>query len=60
MQLLLAKTEKNYFETKLKLERLSGEKQFVLKENKDLEEERNTLRHKLKQLNDDNATIKDK
>ncbi|KAL7878700.1 hypothetical protein AOLI_G00096740 [Acnodon oligacanthus] len=60
VQLLLAQTEKNYFETKLKLERISGEKQFLLGENKGLEDERNTLRHRLKELTEENAKIKEK
>ncbi|XP_072551929.1 uncharacterized protein [Salminus brasiliensis] len=60
VQLLLAQTEKNYFETKLKLERLAGEKQFLLEENKGLEDERNTLRHRMKELTEENVKIKDK
>lgn len=60
MQLLLAQTEKNYFEAMLKLERVSGEKQVLLKENKSLEDERNTLRQKFRELTDENATIKEK
>lgn len=60
MQLLLAQTEKKYFEAMLKLERVSGEKQFLFKENKCLEDERNTLQQKFKELTDENATIKEK
>ncbi|XP_053356081.1 cytadherence high molecular weight protein 2-like [Clarias gariepinus] len=59
-QLLLAQTEKNYFEAMLKLERVSGEKQFLLKENKGLEDEKNSLRQKIKELIDENATLKEK
>ncbi|XP_066540557.1 golgin subfamily A member 6-like protein 26 [Hoplias malabaricus] len=60
LQLLLAQTEKNYFEVKLKLERVSGEKQFLLEENKSLEDERNTLRHKLKEMTEENTKLKEK
>lgn len=60
IQLLLAQTEKNYFEAMLKLERVSGEKQFLLKENKGLEDEKNSLRQKIKELIDENATLKEK
>lgn len=60
MQLLLAQSEKNYFEAMLKLERVSGEKQFLLKETKGLEDERNTLRQKFKELTDEHAAIKEK
>ncbi|XP_026783065.2 uncharacterized protein LOC113534448 [Pangasianodon hypophthalmus] len=60
MQLLLAQTEKNYFEAMLKLERVSAEKQFLLEESKGLEDERNTLRQKFKELTDENAIIKEK
>lgn len=60
MQLLLAQTEKKYFEAMLKLERMSREKQFLFKENKCLEDERNTLQQKFKDLTDENATSKEK
>ncbi|XP_062317747.1 golgin subfamily A member 6-like protein 22 [Osmerus eperlanus] len=60
VQLLLAKTEKNYFETKLKLDRVSGEKHTLLGENQSLEGERNELRHKLRQLTEENVKIKEK
>ncbi|KAF7699006.1 golgin subfamily A member 6-like protein 22 [Silurus meridionalis] len=60
LQLLLAQTEKNYFEAMLKLERVSGEKQFLLKDNKSLEDEKNTLRQKNKELTDENAKVKEK
>ncbi|KAG7333298.1 hypothetical protein KOW79_003433 [Hemibagrus wyckioides] len=59
-QLLLAQTEKNYFEAMLKLERVSGEKEFVLKESKGLEDERNKLRQKIKELTDENVTTNEK
>ncbi|XP_039548257.1 polyamine-modulated factor 1-binding protein 1 isoform X2 [Pimephales promelas] len=60
VQLLLAQAEKNYFETKLKLDRVSGEKQTFLEENRILENERNTLRHKLKELTEENVKIMEK
>ncbi|XP_078023755.1 uncharacterized protein LOC144463435 [Epinephelus lanceolatus] len=58
LQLLLAQTEKNYFETKLKLDRVSGEKQALLQENRSLEEDRDNLRHKLRQITEENVQIK--
>ncbi|XP_026143143.1 trichohyalin isoform X1 [Carassius auratus] len=60
VQLLLAQAEKNYFETKLKLDRVSGEKQALHEENRTLEGERNTLRHKLKELTEENVKIMEK
>ncbi|XP_056621967.1 myosin-9 isoform X3 [Triplophysa dalaica] len=57
---LLAQTERNYFETKIKLDRVSGEKQVLLEENKELENERNTLRNKLKELTEENVKIMEK
>lgn len=44
----------------LKLDRVSGEKEFLLKESKELEDERNKLRQNIKELTDENATIKEK
>ncbi|KTF72527.1 hypothetical protein cypCar_00026770, partial [Cyprinus carpio] len=60
VQLLLAQAEKNYFETKLKLDRVSGEKQALLEENRILEDKRNTLRHKLQELTEENVKIMEK
>ncbi|KAL2093436.1 hypothetical protein ACEWY4_010748 [Coilia grayii] len=60
VQLLLAKVEKNYFETKLKLDRVSSEKQVLLGENRGLEDERNNLRHRLKEMTEENVKIKEK
>ncbi|GAA6215344.1 myosin-9-like [Lates japonicus] len=59
LQLLLAQTEKNYFETKLKLDRVSGEKQALLQENRSLEGDRDDLRHKLRQVTQENVKIKE-
>ncbi|TKS73906.1 hypothetical protein D9C73_007987 [Collichthys lucidus] len=60
LQLLLAQTEKNYFETKLKLDRVSGEKQALTQENKSLEEDKDDLRHKLRQITEENVKIKER
>ncbi|XP_012778279.3 uncharacterized protein LOC101472082 [Maylandia zebra] len=59
MQLLLAQTEKNYFESKLKLDRVSGEKQALLQESRSLEADRDDLRHKLRKLTQENVQIKE-
>ncbi|XP_070827957.1 uncharacterized protein [Chaetodon trifascialis] len=59
LQLLLAQTEKIYFETKLKLDRVSGDKQALLQENRSLEGDRDDLRHKLRQITEENVQIKD-
>ncbi|KAG7521946.1 hypothetical protein JOB18_010245 [Solea senegalensis] len=59
LQLLQAQTEKNYFETKLKLDRVSGEKQTLLQENKSLQEDRDALRQKLRQVTQENVQIKE-
>ncbi|XP_029289575.1 uncharacterized protein LOC115009601 [Cottoperca gobio] len=58
LQLSQAQTEKSYFESKLKLERVSGEKQALLQENRSLEGVRDDLRHKLRQITDENVQIK--
>lgn len=60
VQLLLAQTEKNYFETKLKLDRVSGEKQALLQENRSLESDRDDLRQKLRQVTQENVQLKDR
>ncbi|XP_051237689.1 uncharacterized protein LOC127352901 [Dicentrarchus labrax] len=59
LQLSLAQTEKSYFETKLKLDRVSGEKQALLQENRSLEGDRNDLRHKLRQITEENVQLKE-
>uniref|UniRef100_A0A1A8BX34 Intersectin 2b n=1 Tax=Nothobranchius kadleci TaxID=1051664 RepID=A0A1A8BX34_NOTKA len=59
LQLSLAQAEKNYFETKLKLDRVSGEKQALLQENKSLEGDRDDLRLRLRQVTQENAQIKE-
>ncbi|XP_032380594.1 myosin-14 [Etheostoma spectabile] len=58
LQLLLAKAEKGYFENKLKLDRVSGEKQALLQENRSLGGDREELRHKLRQITEENIQIK--
>lgn len=60
LQLSLAQKEKSYFEIKLMLDRVSGEKQALLQENRSLERGRDELRHKLRQLTEENVQIKDR
>ncbi|XP_054631813.1 myosin-9 [Dunckerocampus dactyliophorus] len=59
LQLVLAQTEKNLFETKLKLDRVSGEKQALQQDNKGLEQDRDALRHKLRQTTEENIQLKE-
>ncbi|XP_041853001.1 golgin subfamily A member 4 [Melanotaenia boesemani] len=59
LQLLLAQTEKSYFETKLKLDRVSGEKQALLQESKSLEGDRDELQLKLRQVTQENAQLRE-
>lgn len=59
LQLSLAQTERNYFESKLKLDRVSGEKQALLEENRSLEGERDDLRHQLRRATQENVQIKE-
>ncbi|KAK9516256.1 hypothetical protein VZT92_024197 [Zoarces viviparus] len=58
LQLSLAQAEKSYFETKLKLDRVSGEQQALLLENGRLEGDREDLRHKLSQITEESVLIK--
>ena len=60
LQLLLAKTEKNYFEAKIKLDRALSERQVLLEENHGLEKDRNDLRKNLKQLTEENSKLKER
>lgn len=60
VQLLLAQTEKNYFETKLKLERAAAEKQLLWKEKKNLEVDRDDLRQKLRDVTRENVQVKER
>lgn len=60
LQLSLAQTEKNYFETKLKLERASGEKQALQQENRSLQGDRDDLRHKLRLSATENGQLRDR
>ncbi|XP_078804340.1 uncharacterized protein LOC105353641 isoform X2 [Oryzias latipes] len=59
LQLLLVQTEKNYFESMLKLERASGEKEALMQENQSLSEDRDELRLKLRQTTQEKAEIQD-
>lgn len=60
LQLVLTQTEKNYFETKLKLDRVAGEKQALQQENRLLEGDRDNLRNKLRQVSEENLQVKDR
>ncbi|XP_035498083.1 ciliary rootlet coiled-coil protein 2 isoform X3 [Scophthalmus maximus] len=59
LQLLLAQTERNYFETQLKLDRASGEKQALLQDNGSLKGDRDDLRHQLRQVTQENVQVKE-
>ncbi|XP_069574726.1 golgin subfamily A member 6-like protein 25 [Brachyistius frenatus] len=59
LQLLLAQTEKNYFETQLKLDRVSAEKQVLLQENRSLQGDRDDLRHQLRHVTRENVQLKE-
>ncbi|XP_026221205.1 myosin-9 [Anabas testudineus] len=59
LQVVLTQTERNYFETKLKLDRVTGEKQALLKENRILEGDRDDLQNKLRQVTQENIQIKE-
>ncbi|KAK5866896.1 hypothetical protein PBY51_011433 [Eleginops maclovinus] len=58
LQLSAAQTDKSYFETQLKLDRVSGEKQVLLQENRSLQADRDDLRHKLRNVSEENVQIK--
>ncbi|KAM3609551.1 uncharacterized protein V6R79_016847 [Siganus canaliculatus] len=60
LQLSLAQTEKSYFECKLKLERVSGEKEALLREKRSLEGDRDELRQKLRQVTEENVQVKER
>lgn len=47
-------------EAKLKLDRLSGEKQALLEANGSLEKDRDDLRTRLRQTNEENVQIKER
>ncbi|XP_037307831.2 uncharacterized abhydrolase domain-containing protein DDB_G0269086 [Pungitius pungitius] len=57
LQLSLTKAEQSCFETKLKLDRESGDKRALLQENRSLEVDRDDLRLKLRQITEDNVQI---
>ncbi|XP_077374092.1 uncharacterized protein LOC144016626 [Festucalex cinctus] len=60
LQLVVVQTEKNLFETQLKLERATADKQALQRENEDLQENRDALRDKLRQTTDENHQIKER
>lgn len=57
LQVSLAKAEQSCFETKLKLDRESGDKRALLQENRSLEGDRDDLRLKLRQITEDKVQI---
>ncbi|XP_068169169.1 rootletin [Antennarius striatus] len=59
LQVSLARAEKNSFETKLKLDRISREKEVLLQESRVLGGERDQLRLKLRGVTEENARIRD-
>ncbi|XP_029009583.1 myosin-9 [Betta splendens] len=59
VQLSLTQTEKNCFESRLKLERITGEKQALLQEIRILEGDREELRNQLRQVTQENAQVKE-
>ncbi|XP_077423233.1 uncharacterized protein LOC144053077 [Vanacampus margaritifer] len=59
LQLVLVQTEKNLFESQLKLERADADKQALQRENEDLQENRDALRHKLRHTNEENHQLKE-
>ncbi|MGH0130215.1 UNVERIFIED_CONTAM: hypothetical protein FKN15_041726 [Acipenser sinensis] len=60
VQQVSAHAENNYFESKIKLDRITVEKQVLLEENRDFEQEKNELRHKLKELTEESTKHKEK
>lgn len=60
MQLLLAQTEKNYFETKLKLERVAAENQALLQEKQKLQKDREELVNKLRQTTEEKQQVEER
>ncbi|KAM8860895.1 uncharacterized protein ACB058_007901 [Synchiropus picturatus] len=59
LQLSLARADKNYFEAKLNLDRVSGEKTALTEEKQILEGDRDGLRQKLRELSEENVKNKD-
>ncbi|XP_057693076.1 paramyosin [Corythoichthys intestinalis] len=59
LQLALVRTEKNLFDVQLKLERETADKQALLRENENLQEDRDALRHKLRKITDENHQLRE-
>ena len=60
MQLLLTQVEKSHFESQLKLERITMEREVISEEKRYLEHERNELKQKLKGTIEENSKCKEK
>lgn len=60
VQLLLAQTEKNYFETKLKLERVAAEHQALLQEKQKLQKDREELGSQLRQTTEEKQQVEER
>lgn len=60
VQLLLAQTEKSYFETKLKLERVAAESQALLQEKQKLQRDREELGKQLRQTTEDKHQVEER
>ncbi|KAM9814780.1 uncharacterized protein ACBT44_009832 [Syngnathus typhle] len=59
LQLVAVQTEKNLFEVQLKLERAVADKQAFQRENEELQENRDTLRDKLRHTTDENHRLRE-
>nr|XP_020645606.1 inner centromere protein-like [Pogona vitticeps] len=59
MQLLLTQVEKSHFESQLKLERITMEREVISEEKRYLEHERNELKQKLKGTIEENSKCKE-
>lgn len=60
MQQLLAQMDKNQFESKMKLERITMERDVISEEKRYLEQERNEMKQRLKETIEENSKCKAK
>lgn len=60
MQQLLAQMDKNQFESKMKLERITMERDVISEEKQYLEQERNEMKQRLKETIEENSKCKAK
>lgn len=60
MQQLLAQMDKNQFESKMKLERLTMERDVLSEEKQYLERERKEMKQRLKETIEENSKCKEK